>query len=93
MNSTDVHHGLGYSVVRLVFRQGVPLGMAGIAAGCLMAAAATRYLEGWIYGVAPLDGTTFTVAAAFMVVVAACAIYAPMRQAISVDAAVALRTE
>jgi hypothetical protein len=80
-------------VFRLVFRQGMALGVAGIAAGWLMAAGATRYLAGWIYGVEPLDRATFTLAAACMFVVAACAIGVPARKAIGVDPAVALRTE
>jgi putative ABC transport system permease protein len=80
-------------VTRLVFRQVLTLGVTGIATGCLAAAGVTRYLEGWIYGVAPLDRTTFAAAAALMCILAACAIYVPMRKAISVDPAVVLRTE
>jgi len=80
-------------VTRLVLRQGMALSLTGIGAGCLVAAGVTRYLEGWIYGVAPLDSMTFAGAAALMLLVAGCAIYVPMRRALGVDPVVALRTE
>jgi putative ABC transport system permease protein len=78
---------------RLVFRQGMTLGAAGIAAGCIVAAGLTRYLEGWIYGVTPLDITTFASCALAMLAVAACAVYLPVRRATSVDPVIALRFE
>jgi putative ABC transport system permease protein len=78
---------------RLVLRQGLALGGAGIATGCLAATGLTRYLEGWIYGVTPLDARTFAGCAVGMLVVAACAVYLPVRRAISLDPVVALKSE
>jgi hypothetical protein len=64
-------------ITRLVFRQGLVLGGAGISAGSVAAAGLTRYLEGWIYGVTPLDATTFAACAVGMLIVAASAVYLP----------------
>jgi len=65
----------------------------GIGLGCAIAAGVTRYLAGWIYGVTPLDLATFAGCAALMLVVAAGAVFLPVRRATAVDPVVALRTE
>jgi hypothetical protein len=65
----------------------------GLALGCVTATGVTRYMEGWIYGVTPLDVTTFTGAAAIMLGVACAAICVPLRRALSVDPVVVLRAE
>jgi putative ABC transport system permease protein len=80
-------------IMRLVFRQGLALAAAGILVGCLAAAGFTRFLEGWIYGVTPLDTTTFAGCALGMLIVAAGAVYLPVRRAMSVDPVVALRSD
>jgi len=80
-------------LVRLVFRQGFALGVSGVAVGCLLAIAVTRYLEGWIYGITPLDALTFAGAASLMFAVIGVAISVPMRRALHVDPVVALRAE
>ena len=80
-------------VTRIVLHQGVALVAGGIVIGCLAAWGVTRYLQGWIYGVTPLDTATF-VAAAFLMFVLACgAMCLPLWRAISVDPVVVLRTE
>jgi ABC-type antimicrobial peptide transport system permease subunit len=58
-----------------------------------VAAGVTRFLTGWIYGVTPLDPATFTGAAIGMLVIAAIAVYVPVRRATAVDPVVALRAE
>jgi len=80
-------------VTSLVFRQGMTLAVLGIGLGCAIAAGVTRYLAGWIYGVTPLDLATFAGCAALMLVVAAGAVFLPVRRATAVDPVVALRTE
>ncbi|MGE5835696.1 MAG: FtsX-like permease family protein, partial [Acidobacteriota bacterium] len=80
-------------VTSLVFRQGMTLAVLGIGLGCAIAAGVTRYLAGWIYGVTPLDAATFAGCAGLMVIVAACAVFLPVRRATAVDPVVALRTE
>jgi len=80
-------------VTRMVLGQGVALVGGGIVIGCLAASGVTRYLQGWIYGVTPLDTATF-VAAAFLMFVPACgAMCLPLWRAISVDPVVVLRAE
>jgi putative ABC transport system permease protein len=81
------------AVTRLVLRQGLAVAIAGIAAGCLAAAWLTRYLQGWIYGVTPLDAATFGAAAGILALVAAGAIYVPLRRALGVNPASALSAE
>ena len=81
------------TVTRFVLRQGLTLAITGIAAGCLAAVWLARYLEGWIYGVTPLDASTFAAAAATMTLVATAAIYVPLRRALSVDPVIALKAE
>jgi putative ABC transport system permease protein len=81
------------AVRTLVFRQGLTIAVLGVGLGCAGAVGVTRYLSGWIYGVTPLDGRTFAAAAVFMIVVAALAIYWPVRKALRVDPVVALRSE
>ena len=80
-------------VGRLVYRQGITLGAAGIVAGCGLAAFATKYLAGFIYGVTPLDPRTFAGCALTMLVVSVAAVYLPVRRATSVDPVTALRAE
>lgn len=80
-------------VTSLVFRQGMTLAVLGVGLGCAAAAGVTRYLAGWIYGVTPLDVTTFVGCAALMLLIAASAVYLPVRRATTVDPVVALRTE
>jgi len=80
-------------IARLVLRQGLTLAGAGIALGCLAAAGVTRYMALWIYGVTPLDPTTFAACALGMLAVALVAAYLPARNATSVDPVVALRSE
>jgi ABC-type antimicrobial peptide transport system permease subunit len=82
-----------WQVTRWAGWQGLALTGAGVVIGCLTAMWATRFLQGWLYGVSPLDAPTFVLGAAVMVVVAGAAVFVPVRRAASVDAATALRTE
>jgi putative ABC transport system permease protein len=91
-----VRMALGASPMRVrafVLRQGLALTAAGVGAGLAGAAGLTRYLEGWIYGVSPLDTVTFVACAAGMLVVAGAAVLVPMRRATGVDPVTALRAE
>jgi putative ABC transport system permease protein len=80
-------------VLNLVLRRGLLLAAAGIALGLAGAGAGTRYLQGMLFGVTPLDGVTFTVVAVGFTLVAALASYVPARRATHVDPMVALRSE
>ena len=80
-------------VVRLFVRQGLVLGASGVALGLAGAAASTRLLESWLYGVKPLDAPTFAWSAAGMLAIAALASYLPARRAARVDPLTTLRAE
>jgi putative ABC transport system permease protein len=74
-------------------RSAVLLTAIGVAAGLLTGAYVTRFVEGELYGVEPLDVPTFVIAAAAMLVSAAVAAYVPARRAIAADPMVSLRYE
>jgi len=62
-------------------------------AGLLLAAAATRLMAGFLFGLSPLDATTFAGMSALFVAVALVASYLPARRAAASDPMVALRAE
>jgi putative ABC transport system permease protein len=80
-------------VIALVVKQSAILTGVGIALGLSGAAMMSRYLEGLLFGVTPLDPVTFAAAAALFTLVALVAAYGPTRRATDVDPLVALRTE
>jgi putative ABC transport system permease protein len=77
----------------LVLRQGLFIGVTGIVIGCAAAAGVTRYLQGWIYGVTPLDTATFAGAGAFMLLTATTALWLPIRKVLRVDPIKVLRAD
>jgi putative ABC transport system permease protein len=77
----------------LVFRQGMVLTAAGIAAGLAGAMAATRALRNLLYGVTPGDPLTLAAVVALLAVVAMIACYVPARRAARLDPVVTLRHE
>lgn len=80
-------------VMALVLRHTAMLTGVGITIGVAAAAALSRYIEGLLFGVTPLDVPTFAVVAIVFAAVAALASFVPARRATRVDPAVALRTE
>jgi predicted permease len=80
-----------HSVLRLVLKEGLSLVGSGLVAGLIVAAAVTRLLASFLYGVSPLDATTFAAIPAVLLVVALLASYIPARRATKVDPMVALR--
>jgi putative ABC transport system permease protein len=80
-------------VLTLVLRQGLALTAAGIVVGLAGAAAVTRYLARMLFGLTPLDPTTFIAASLMFGVVATLASYVPARRATKVDPLIALRSE
>ena len=80
-------------VTRLFVKQGITLGALGVVLGLAGAAASTRLLESWLYGVKPLDLPTFAWSAAGMLVIAALASYLPSRRAARVDPLITLKAE
>jgi len=80
-------------VLRMMIGEGVRLGAIGIGLGLALAAATTRLMQGWLFGVSPLDVPTFAGTAAVFVAVALVASYLPARRAAGADPAGALRAE
>jgi putative ABC transport system permease protein len=80
-------------VMRLVLRQSTALIAVGLCCGLAGAAAVTRYLEGLLFGLTPLDPMTFIAVALAFGGVATVASYVPARRATKVDPLVSLRYE
>jgi len=80
-------------VMGLVLRQSTALAALGLLLGLAGAAGATRYLEGLLFGLTPLDLPTFVAVAVAFTAVAMIASYVPARRAATVDPLVALRCE
>jgi ABC-type antimicrobial peptide transport system permease subunit len=81
------------TVVSQVVRQSAVQVVIGIVLGIGGAALLSRYLEGLLFGVTPLDLPAFVVAGAGFTLVALVAAYRPARRATQVDPLVALRAE
>jgi predicted permease len=81
------------NVLRLVLREGMVLVGGGVVAGLVVAAAVTRLLESFLYGVSPLDAATFAAIPVVLGLVALLATYLPARRATRVDPMIALRYE
>jgi len=80
-------------VLHLVLRNAMRLAGAGIAAGIVAAAFATRLLGSALYEIRPLDPLTFAAVAATLVAVALAASFVPAHRATRVDPIQALRTD
>jgi len=80
-------------VFRLVLRQGMTLVIAGLVLGVGVAAAVTRLLAAFLYGVSTTDALTFTAIPVLLTMVALLACYLPARRATKVEPLIALRYE
>ncbi|HLY19396.1 MAG TPA: ABC transporter permease [Bryobacteraceae bacterium] len=81
------------NILGLVFRQGMALAVAGIAAGLIGSAALTRVMASLLFGVSATDVLTFGSVAAILAAVVCVATVIPARRATGVDPMVALREE
>lgn len=80
-------------VAWLVMRQGLILGVIGLASGLALALAASRVLAGQLLGVSPVDPVSFAGASVLLLAIAALASAVPARRAARLDPVVALRRE
>jgi len=80
-------------VMTLILRQTAVVTIVGVIAGVIGAASFSRYLEGLLFGVTPLDVATFAAVIAVFAAVAALAASVPARRATRIEPQVALRAE
>jgi len=80
-------------VMTQVLGQSAALIAMGVGVGLTGAMGLTRYLEGLLFGLTPLDAATFAAASLLFATVALAASYVPARRATKVDPLVALRAE
>jgi predicted permease len=81
------------TTVLLVLRRALIMTATGVAAGAVIAAAGTRVLGDWLYGVTPTDPLTFITATSTAAVVSVLAAFVPAHRAARVDTVSALRSE
>jgi len=80
-------------VLRMIIREGVLLAGTGVAIGLLLAAATTRLVTTYLFGVHPLDGLTFAAVSALFITIALVASWLPARRAATADPMVVLKTD
>ena len=80
-------------IVRLVTREALLLVSAGIVLGLAGGAVITRLMESMLYGISPLDATTWLLAALLMTTAAMAAALVPARRASKVDPLIAIQSE
>jgi putative ABC transport system permease protein len=73
------------AIVRMVLTRALRLIAIGVLIGALSAAWATRALHAFLFGVTPLDSSTYVAVAAGLIVVAIAACWRPARQAAGID--------
>ena len=77
----------------LIVTEGLSVTLIGLVVGLVASAALTRYMQAALFGVGPLDPTSFVAAPVALIIVAMAACLRPAIRAASVDPAGALRTE
>jgi putative ABC transport system permease protein len=91
-----VRAALGASRVQLLYlilTEGLSVTLTGLVVGLAASAALTRFMQAALFGVGPLDTTSFVVAPVALILVALAACLRPAIHAASVDPATALRME
>jgi putative ABC transport system permease protein len=83
----------GADVLRVVLRQGIALGLAGLSMGAMGAFFLTHFLAGVLFGISAVDPLTFLGMVLLLGSVTLLACYLPARRATRVDPTIALRWE
>jgi ABC-type antimicrobial peptide transport system permease subunit len=80
-------------IVGSILGQWARLTGVGLIVGLAIALGVGRVLEGWLFGVTPLDPWALTLVAIGVAVVSLLAVIVPLRRALAVDPLVVLRAE
>jgi ABC-type antimicrobial peptide transport system permease subunit len=80
-------------IIRLVAFEAFRLVIAGVVLGLAAGTAVTRLMESMLYGISPLDATTWALAVLVMATAAMAAGLIPARRAARVDPVIAMQTE
>jgi predicted permease len=80
-------------VIRMVLREGFVLTLIGSAIGVVVAAALSRVLAGFLFGIPPIDPVTFAGTTVLFAAIGLSACYVPVRRATHIDPTQALRYE
>jgi predicted permease len=80
-------------VVRMVLREGMTIMLLGAALGAIAAAAMSRALSGFLFGIPPIDPLTFGATCALFAAIGVAACFVPARRAATVDPAQTLRAD
>jgi putative ABC transport system permease protein len=80
-------------ILGMIVREGAVLGAAGVALGIAGALILTRFLQGMLFGVNPVDPFTFGLLSVVVMAVTAGAALVPAVRAVRVNPVTALRTE
>jgi ABC-type antimicrobial peptide transport system permease subunit len=80
-------------VIALVLRQGARLALIGITIGIAAAAALSRFVDGMLFGLTPLDPATFIAVSVLLATIAFLASCIPARRATRVDPLISIRAE
>jgi len=95
-NEIGIRMALGATprnIIVLVLREGMTLAAAGVALGTAISYAGARTIATLLYGIAPTDAVSFSMASGCLLLFALLASYLPTRKATRVDPVVALRAE
>jgi putative ABC transport system permease protein len=82
-----------HDIVRLIARQGFAFVAIGIGCGVGLALLSGRLMSGLLFGVDPYDVASYATVIALLSIVAACAVFAPIKRALRVNPLSALRAE
>jgi putative ABC transport system permease protein len=81
------------NILGLLLRQTLAWSVAGVTVGLAAAGGLSRYLESTLFGIAPLDASTFAAVGAALLMMTALAASLPARRATHVNPVGALRSE